>query len=621
MFDIKEELKNLPENPGVYLMHDKHDKIIYVGKAKVLKNRVKQYFGSNKNHPPKVRAMVSNISWFEYIITDTEMEALVLECNLIKKHMPRYNILLKDDKAYPYIKVTMNEEYPKVMMSRRAENDGARYFGPYIGMSTVNNTLEVIRKIFMPPRCKRKFPQDIGKGRPCLNFHIKNCFAPCTGNVSQKEYYAVFQEICRFLEGGHKELLEDLTEQMRAAAQNFDYEKAAILRDKIKAIGDIDEKQKIVDADGVNDRDIIAFANGETTTHIAMFFVRDGKVTGSESYKIEDTEEVLESEIIGDFIKQFYAENASIPGEIISELEIPDSEMVEEMLSERRGKKVRITVPKRGEKKEFVAMVKKNAEKSAENDKIRFLRENKNFAVSELAKMLGLENEPKRIESYDISNISGADSVGAMVVFENGKPQKNKYRQFKIKTVVGADDYASTSEVIYRRFRRGLDESEAIERGELLEANAKFLPYPDLILADGGKGHVRAIKEMLSAMEIDIPVFGMVKDDRHRTRGMVDENFELEMKTYGTVFDFVTRIQDEVHRFAISCFKSLHSKTTFHSELDDIPGVGKARRLKLMEVFGGIDKIKAASVEDLKKAVDRKTAQTLFEHFHKKEED
>lgn len=621
MFDIKEELKNLPENPGVYLMHDKHDKIIYVGKAKVLKNRVKQYFGSNKNHPPKVRAMVANVSWFEYIITDTEMEALVLECNLIKKHMPRYNILLKDDKAYPYIKVTMNEEYPRVFMSRKAENDGARYFGPYVGMSTVNNTLEVIRKIFMPPRCKRKFPQDIGKGRPCLNYHIKNCFAPCTGKVSQKEFYEVFEEICKFLDGGHKELLEELKEQMKSAAQSFDYEKAAVLRDKIKAISDIDEKQKIVDADGVNDRDVIAFANGENATHISMFFVRDGKVTGSESYKIEDTEEISESEIIGYFIKQFYSEGASIPAEIVSEIEIPDTEIVAQMLSESRGKKVRITVPKRGEKKEFVAMVKKNAQKAAENDKIRFLRENKNFAVAELAKMLGLEEEPKRIESYDISNISGADSVGAMVVFENGKPQKNKYRQFKIKTVIGADDYASTSEVIYRRFRRGFDELEAIEKGELLEANARFLPYPDLILADGGKGHVRAIKEMLSAMEIDIPVFGMVKDDRHRTRGMVDENSEIEMKAYGTVFDFITRIQDEVHRFAISCFKSLHSKTTFHSELDDIQGVGKARRLKLMEVFGGIDKIRSASVEELKKAVDKKTAQAVFEHFHKKEEE
>lgn len=616
MFDIAEELKNLPENPGVYLMHDKTGKIIYVGKAKVLKNRVRQYFQNSKNHPPKVRAMVSNISWFEYIITDTEMEALVLECNLIKKHKPRYNILLKDDKTYPYIKVTMNEEYPRVFMSRKLENDGAKYFGPYVGMGTVNNTLDVVRKIFMPPVCKRKFPADIGKGRPCLNFHIKNCFAPCTGKVSQKEFYAVFEEICKFLEGDHKELLDTLKLEMGEAAKKMDYEHAAIIRDKIKAIEDIDEKQKIVTTDGVFDRDVLAIASGETTRYVAVFFIRGGKVSGRETYKVDNVEYETDSAVMGDFIKQFYSENRSVPREIISEVLTEDIEMLEGMLSEKCGKRVRITVPKRGEKREFVAMVKKNAMQAAENDKIRFLRENKNFALLELQKTLGLEKEPTRIESYDISNISGADSVGAMVVFDNGKPSKSKYRQFKIKTVTGADDYASTSEVIYRRFRRALEEREAIENGTLLEANAKFLPHPDLILADGGKGHVRAIKEMLSAMEIDIPVFGLVKDDRHRTRGIVDENKEIEIKTYGTLFEFITRIQDEVHRFAISCFKNLHSKTSFHSELHDIPGVGKARRLKLMEHFGGIDKIRTASEEELRQAVDKKTAKSVFEYFN-----
>lgn len=616
MFDIKEELKNLPESPGVYIMYDKNDKVIYVGKAKVLKNRVKQYFQSGKNHPAKVRAMVLNVCRFEYIITDTELEALVLECNLIKKHMPRYNILLKDDKAYPYIKVTMNEEYPRIMMSRKIESDGARYFGPYIGMSTVKNTLEVVRKIFMPPQCKRKFPQDIGKGRPCLNYHIKNCFAPCTGNVTQEEFYRVFEEICAFLGGGHKELLESFKADMVKASKNLDFEKAVILRDKIKAIEEIDEKQKIINTTDIKDRDIIAVESGEKSSHIAVFFVRDGKVTGSETYKIDDTEGIKISEVIGDFIKQFYSENANIPREIISEFEFSDRQIVEKMLTDKAKRRIIITVPKRGEKKDFVAMVKKNAKKAAQNDRERFLRENKNFAVLELKKTLGLKETPKRIEAYDISNISGTSSVGAMVVFEDGKPKKDKYRQFKIKTVEGADDYRSTEEVIYRRFRRGFDEKEQIERGELLEANAKFLPYPDLILADGGKGHVRVISSMLEQMEIDIPVFGMVKDDRHKTKGLVDLEGETEMKPYGTVFDFLTRVQDEVHRFAISCFKSLHSKTTFHSELDDISGVGKARRLKLMEYFGGIDKIKEADIEELKLAVDKKTAQSVWEYFH-----
>lgn len=616
MFDIAEELKNLPENPGVYLMHDKAGKIIYVGKAKVLKNRVRQYFQNSKNHPPKVRAMVSNISWFEYIITDTEMEALVLECNLIKKHKPRYNILLKDDKTYPYIKVTMNEEYPRVFMSRKLLDDGAKYFGPYVGMGTVNNTLDVVRKIFMPPVCKRRFPESIGKGRPCLNFHIKNCFAPCTGKVSQKEFYAVFEEICKFLEGDKKALLAELREEMKKASLEMDYERAATFRDKIKAIEDIESKQKIVATDGPSDRDVLAIAHGETTRYVAVFFIRDGKVSGRETYKINNVEYESDSVVLGDFIKQFYSENNTVVREIISEAEPEDREMLEKMLSEKCGKRVRIIVPKRGEKREFVAMVKKNAEQAAENDKLRFLRENKNFALLELQKALGLPNEPKRIESYDISNISGADSVGVMVVFDDGKPSKSKYRQFKIKTVYGADDYASTAEVIYRRFRRALDESEAIENGTLLKANAKFLPLPDLILADGGKGHVRAIKEMLAAMETDIPVFGLVKDNRHRTRGIVDEDKEIEIKTYGALFDFLTRVQDEVHRFAISCFKSLHSKNAFHSELHDIPGVGKVRRLKLMEYFGGIDKIRAATEEELNCAVDKKTAKAVFEYFN-----
>lgn len=617
MFDIKEELKNLPDNPGVYLMHDSSGKIIYVGKAKILKNRVRQYFMNSKNHAPKVRAMVSNIAYFEYIVTDSEVEALVLECNLIKKHMPKYNILLKDDKQYPYIKVTMNEDYPKVFMTRKIEKDGAKYFGPYMGVNTIRNTLEVIQKIFMPPVCKRKFPQDIGKGRPCLNYHIKNCFAPCRGNVSREEFRSVFSDICKFLQEDHRKLIDELTAQMKAASARLDFEKAAVIRDKIKAICDIDEKQKIIFTDGDFNRDILAIFHEEERAHIAVFFVRNSKIVGRETYRMDDVAQTDDSEILGSFINSFYTGDITLPEEIICEYDIEDREIVEQMLSQIRGKKVKITVPQKGEKKNLVLMVKKNARIAYENDKIREIRESRGSILTLTAETLGLKTEPKRIEAYDISNISGADSVGAMVVFENGRANKSKYRLFKIKTVEGSDDYTSTKEVIYRRFRRALEEREAINSGEMLEANAKFLPHPDLILADGGIGHVNAICDMLELMDIDIPVYGMVKDDKHRTRGIIDrEGCEIEMSPIGSVFNFFTVIQDEVHRFAISHFRSLHSKTSFKSELDDIPGVGKVRRLKLMEYFGGIDKIKLASCEELKKTVDSKTANAVWNYFH-----
>ncbi len=617
MFNIKEELKNLPTSPGVYLMHSQNKEIIYVGKAKNLKNRVSQYFRSTSGHTPKVRAMVSRISYFEYIITDTELEALVLECNLIKKHRPKYNILLKDDKHYPFLKISMQEDYPKISVARKAEKDGARYFGPYIGVNTIYNTLDLIQKIFTPPTCNRSFPADIGKGRPCLNYHIKNCFAPCTGNVSQKEYKQIFNEICKFLEGDHKKLKDALELEMKEASKRLDFEKAAFIRDKIKSIDRLDEKQKIFNADKGNDFDIVAVAAEGDIAFAEVFFVRGGKVTGRQAHEINNAEEAGIPELLGDFVKQFYMEDRQIPPEIILEQEIEDMELLEELLKSKRQGRFTLTVPKRGEKVRLTELVRKNAALEIDNFKMRTFRERKNTVLHDLKDTLALPNEPKRIECYDISNISGADSVGVMVVFKDGKKAPSLYRNFKIKTVEGADDYASTQEVLYRRLRRAAEEEEKIETGEMLPADVKFLPLPDVIFADGGKGHMRIIKETVEAMDRDIPVFGLVKDEHHRTRGVVTEDGEINLLPTSPVFNFLTGIQDEVHRAAISYFRKLHSQKTFRSGLDNIPGVGKARRSALLEHFGTITKIKNAKFEELTKVVDKRTAENIIFYFKK----
>ncbi len=618
MFDIKEELKNLPEQPGVYLMHSADDTIIYVGKAKILKNRVRQYFQNSAAHTPKVRAMVSNIAYFEYIVTDTEMEALVLECNLIKKHKPKYNILLKDDKHYPYIKVTVNEQYPRVFMTRKMQNDGARYFGPYSGSNTIKNTLDIIQKIFHPPMCTRKFPEDIGKGRPCLNYHIKNCFAPCTGGVSNRQYRNVFFEICSFLEGKHTALVKSLEDEMKAASRELEFERAAVLRDKIASIKAIDEKQKIINSKQT-DSDIIALITSENRAFTEVFFVRSGKIIGRENYRIDDAADLTDKQIMTDFVKQFYANAGYIPQEVILEVEIEDMDLVRDWLSERRGKSVSLQVPKRGEKKQLIEMVKKNAEIAADNFKVEKLKyEQKNSVLTRLAACLRLENEPKRIESYDISNISGSENVGAMVVFRNGYPDRKAYRKFKIKGFDGQDDYAAMREVIYRRFRHALEESEAIEQGKMSVEDAKFLPLPDLILLDGGKGHVSAIKTLLEEIDTDVPLFGMVKDNKHRTRAMVSaEGKEIEISMISNVFNFVTKIQDEVHRTAITYHRQLHRSQAVKSELDDIKGVGEKRRAALLEHFKSVDKIKEASLEELFEAVDQRTAKSVYDYFNR----
>ncbi|MCC8159820.1 MAG: excinuclease ABC subunit UvrC [Oscillospiraceae bacterium] len=620
MFDFELELKNLPEEPGVYIMHDSDDNIIYVGKAKILKNRVRQYFQKNANHTPKVLAMVSNVAYFEYIVTDSETEALALECNLIKKHRPKYNILLKDDKHYPYIKVTINEPYPRVLKVRKLQKDGAKYYGPYVSGITLKNTLELVQKLFKPPLCRRKFPEDIRKGRPCLNYHINNCFAPCTGRVTKEEYRQVFFDICRFLDGNHKELIADLTEQMTAASKDMLYEKAADLRDKIRAIREIEEHQKIINTEKQDDKDVIALAREEGIAFCEVFFIRNGKVIGRESYKIDNTQYCANEEILTDFVKQFYRGSEYIPGEILTEYEIDDREAITEWLRGRKKKKVIISNPKRGEKLKLVEMVKKNADIALGNYKIKVMKEReKNTLLDAMQQLMGLEKRPNRIEAYDISNIQGEDNVGAMAVFENGKKAKRKYRRFKIKSFEGADDYASMREVIYRRFRHALEEEDEIRQGKLLRRDAKFLPLPDLILLDGGKGHLNVISELLEMIETDIPVFGMVKDDRHRTRGLISKNGEIEISPTSPVFKLVTLIQDEVHNAAITYHRQLHGK--IESELDKISGIGEKRRKALLTTFKTIDKIKEAGVDELAnvKGMDIKSAQSVYDYFRRDE--
>ncbi len=620
MFDIDEELKNLPGSPGVYLMHNKDGEIIYVGKAKVLKNRVRQYFQKSAGHTPKVRAMVSNIAYFEYIVTDSETEALALECNLIKRHRPRYNILLKDDKHYPYLKVTVNEPYPRIIKVRRLEKDGAKYYGPYVSGITLKNTLDIIQRIFKPPRCSRKFPDDIRKGRPCLNYHINSCFAPCTGNVSREEYRDVFLNICRFLDGEHKELIEALEAEMKAAAANMEYEKAASARDKIAAVREIAENQKIINANHQTDKDAVAAAFDENTAFCEIFFIRGGKVLGRESYRVDTGGETDGARIITDFVKQFYQDSDYIPPEILTEYEIEDAKITEDWLGRKVNRRVHIHSPKRGEKSELIKMVKRNAEIALSNHKIRVMKEREKSTVLEnMRTLLNLEKAPARIEAYDISNIQGSDNVGGMAVFENGKPAKRKYRIFKIKSFEGADDYAAMREVIYRRFRRGRDEEEAIERGELNIKDAKFLPYPDLILLDGGKGHVNTISELMEMLDIDTPLFGMVKNDRHRTRGLVGRDGELEIGAASPVFKLITNIQDEVHDTAISYHRKLRSK--IESELDKIPQIGEKRRKSLLTEFSSVDKIKEADIDELMKAdgITRAAAENVYNYFRKQE--
>lgn len=619
-FDLEAELRRLPEKPGVYIMYSSDDKVIYVGKAKILKNRVRQYFRDSKGHTDKVRAMVSNIARFEYIITDSETEALVLESNLIKKHRPKYNILLKDDKQYPYIKVTMNERYPRIILARNLEDDGAKYFGPYASSATVYSVIELVSKIFKQPKCRRKFPQDIGKGRPCLNHHIKACFAPCTGNVSEEEYRAVFNSICTFLSGDHKKLIDSLTLEMQIASKNLEFEKAAILRDEINGIIRLDEKQKIVNSDNMTDMDIIATAVTGDNAFCEIFFVRKGRVVGKENLRMVGVKEQKTGEILSVFVRQFYRDATYIPDEIITQVQISELDLIKGWLSSIKGKNVRINTPVRGEKKKIMEMVEKNAENArAVYLSIQQKSEIRKGVLFDLAKAAGLSEPPEYIEAYDISNISGTDNVGSMVVFKNGKPYKSRYRQFNIKSFEGQDDYRSMQEVIYRRIKHAYDEQNAIENGELKPENAKFLPLPDLMLIDGGEKHLAAANEMLEIMSADIKAFGMVKDDKHRTRALVSSDGEITLSPTGSVFKLITAIQDEAHRSAITHHRNKRVKKLRKSELDNISGIGEKRKAMLLSRFKSIKAIKEADFDTLISAgVDKKTAENIIEYFKNK---
>lgn len=561
MLDIQEQLKKLPGEPGVYLMKDENDKIIYVGKAISLKNRVRQYFQSSKNHSSKVKSMVKNIKSFEYIITDSELEALILECNLIKKYRPKYNVLLRDDKTYPYIKVTINEDYPRVLKVRKVLRDKAKYFGPYTNVEAVNDTLEVIRNIYPIRTCNVDIDRAIKNNmRPCLNLHIKRCVGPCTGNVSKEEYNKMIEEIILFLSGKEEKLIEILKEKMNKCSMEFNFEEAAIYRDKILNLQEMMQKQKIdVSTDDVN-QDIIAMAYNDEEACVQSFFIRHGKIVGREHFILEGTKDSTKESILGSFVKQFYMNAEYIPKEIIIESEIEDQVVMEEWLSNIKGQKVSIRVPQKGDKKSLISMVKKNAmeylEKFSNLNKRKY--ERSEGALIELAEVLGLEEPPRRIESYDISNIQGVDSIGVMVVFTNGLKDKKEYRRYKIKTVEGPNDYDSMAEILERRLQKG--------------------DFADLILLDGGKGQVSAVQKVFDKYGVNIPLWGMYKDDKHRTKGLISATKEFELDKTSNLYRFVASIQEEVHNYAITYHRSLRNKSLTKSSLDDIPGVGEKER-------------------------------------------
>lgn len=612
MFDIQEELKKLPGKPGVYIMHDEKDDIIYVGKAISLKNRVRQYFQSSRNKGIKIEQMVTHIARFEYIVTDSELEALVLECNLIKEHRPKYNTMLMDDKSYPFIKVTVDEPFPRIMLARKMVKDKAKYFGPYTSAGAVKDTIELIRKLYNIRSCNRKLPQDVGKERPCLNYHIHQCKAPCQGYISQDEYRKSIDEVIRFLNGNYDLILKELEEKMQSASEAMEFEKAIEYRELLNSVHKIAQKQKITDTAG-DDRDILAVATEEEDAVVQVFFIRGGRLIGRDHFYLRIAKGEKESEILSSFIKQFYAGTPYIPSQLMLQEEIEDQEVVEEWLTRRRGHKVHLRVPKKGTKEKLVELAQKNAALVLSTDKERLKREEGRTigAVKELEKLLGLKGIV-RMEAYDISNTNGFASVGSMIVYEKGKPKRNDYRKFKIKGVQGADDYASMEEVLTRRFVHGMKE---MEEGKEM---GSFTAFPDLILMDGGKGQVNVALQVMDKLRLNIPVCGMVKDDSHRTRGLFYQNIEIPIEKDSEGFKLITRIQDEAHRFAITFHRKLRSQGQVHSILDDIPGVGPARRKDLMSHFSNLDAIKNATVEELGRlpSMNEKSARDVYNFFH-----
>ncbi|MGN0160011.1 MAG: excinuclease ABC subunit UvrC [Lachnospiraceae bacterium] len=610
-FNIEEELKKLPGKPGVYIMHDKTDEIIYVGKAISLKNRVRQYFQSSRNKSSKIVKMVEHIDHFEYIITDSELEALVLECNLIKEHRPKYNTMLKDDKSYPYIKVTVGEDYPRILFARQMKRDKAKYFGPYTSVSAVKDTIELLRKIYQIRTCNRTLPRDIGLERPCLNYHIKQCKAPCQGYISKEEYNDSVKKALEFLNGNYHGVIAMLTERMKTAAEQMEFEEAAEYRDLLASVKQIAQKQKITNSDMEN-KDVIACAMEGEDAVIQVFFVRDGKLMGREHFHMNMALEDERGKIVTGFIKEYYGGTPFIPARIVVQDELEDAEVLASWLTQRRGQKVHIEVPKRGQKEKMVELAQKNAQMVLDQDLERIRRENERTlgAMAEIARILELP-ELKRVEAFDISNISGMESVGSMVVFENGKPKRTDYRRFKIKYVKGPNDYASMEEVLTRRFLHGENEKETGDR-------TSFSIYPDLIMMDGGRGQVNIALGVLERLKINIPVCGMVKDDNHRTRGLYFNNVEVPLNTHGEGFKLITRVQDEAHRFAIEYHRSLRGKTQVKSVLDEIQGVGPARRKALMKYFMDIEAIKKAEVGELTKVdgITENIAKNIYNYFH-----
>ena len=619
MFNVEEELKKLPRKPGVYIMRDDKDVILYVGKAINLHNRVRSYFRENIGRGPAIDQMVSLIARFEYIVTDSELEALVLENNLIKENSPKYNTLLKDDKTYPYIKVTVGEDYPRILFSRTMKKDKSRYFGPYTSAAAVKDTIELLNKLYQLRTCNRVLPRDIGIERPCLNYHIKQCLAPCQGYVSKEEYRQQVAGALEFLNGNYSPILKDLEEKMKKAAEAMEFEDAARYRDLLSSVRQVSQKQKITEGVG-EDKDILALYQDETEAVVQVFFVRDGKLIGREHYYMTHVPENNKPAILQDFVKQFYAGTPFIPRELMLQYEIEDAELIEKWLSERKGSRVYLKVPKIGSKEKLVELAAQNAKLVLSQDREKLKREEGRTigAVKEISGLLQLPlTGTARMEAYDISNINGFENVGSMVVYEKGKPKRSDYRKFKIKSVSGPDDYACMREVLTRRFRHGMEESKELEEQEMDQEYGSFTKFPDLILMDGGRGQVNIALSVLEELGIDIPVCGMVKDDNHRTRGLYYHNIELPIDTHSEGFKLITRIQDEAHRFAIEYHRSLRSKTQVRSVLDDIPGVGPARRKALMRHFKSLEEIRQATVEDLMEIpeMNERTAQEIVAFF------
>ncbi|MCM1155813.1 MAG: excinuclease ABC subunit UvrC [Roseburia sp.] len=618
MFDVAEELKKLPNSPGVYIMHDADDTIIYVGKAVNLHNRVRSYFRKIVGRGPQIDKMVQQIARFEYIVTDSELEALVLENNLIKEHSPKYNTMLKDDKTYPYIKVTLGEEYPRILFSREIKKDRSRYFGPYTSAAAVKDTIDLMNKLYQLRTCSRKLPRDIGLDRPCLNYHIKQCLAPCQEYISREEYRERVERALDFLNGNYKPILRELEQKMQEASEQLAFEDAIRYRDLYNSVKSVAQKQKITDSDG-EDKDIIALAKDESDAVVQVFFVRDGKLIGREHFYMMHVAGYESAQILLDFVKQFYAGTPYIPKELMLQEEIGDIEILEKWLSMRKGSRVYLRVPKKGSKEKLVELAAQNAQLVLSQDKERIKREEGRTigAVREIARLLDLESV-QRMEAFDISNISGFANVGSMVVYEKGKPKRSDYRKFKIQSVAGPDDYACMKEVLTRRFVHGMEERAELDRKELDKEFGSFTKFPDLLLMDGGKGQVNIALQVLEELHIDIPVCGMVKDDNHRTRGLYYHNVEIPIDTHSEGFKLITRIQDEAHRFAIEYHRSLRSKSQVKSVLDEIPGVGPARRKALMKHFRSIEEVKNAEIAQLCEVpeIPEHIAGQIYDFFH-----